>query len=256
VLYREGPYLRVRLENGQLRHLHEATAWLIWECVRQLEVTPDPAIPTAGRILGEPDANLILTPPEVTQHTDSSQNAREPDLPSAFSPVTVENSAVSSVSSPRSEVATSVPGQAVGVIVLVGVAVCVAAGAPACLLWMSGAVVALWLIGRFAGSGSARGQAAAPKQPPRIAQRVPRHQPLRQAGRGRSLSSYQNHCWRCGGPVISGANAPCASCGWLICSCGACRSPDQGGCSFRTEGTGRTIWSSSPRGRRTLHHRR
>src|SRR6266508_3788521 len=32
VLDREGPYLRVRLENGQLRHLHEATAWLIWEC--------------------------------------------------------------------------------------------------------------------------------------------------------------------------------------------------------------------------------
>src|ERR1051326_8700277 len=33
---------------------------------------------------------------------------------------------------------------------------------------------------------------------------------------------YTNHCWKCKGPISSAIHARCSSCGWYICTCGAC----------------------------------
>lgn len=41
-----------------------------------------------------------------------------------------------------------------------------------------------------------------------------------------SPGGYSNVCWRCGAPVESHTHGRCPECGWLVCLCGSCRSPN------------------------------
>jgi hypothetical protein len=37
--------------------------------------------------------------------------------------------------------------------------------------------------------------------------------------------AYRNFCWNCRTPVHAAFNPSCPRCGWLVCTCGGCRSP-------------------------------
>lgn len=51
-------------------------------------------------------------------------------------------------------------------------------------------------------------------------------------GRASARHSVRHaHCWKCHQSLSSLQHDECSSCGWLICDCGACRSPDFGGCA-------------------------
>lgn len=47
----------------------------------------------------------------------------------------------------------------------------------------------------------------------------------------RMYERYENHCWNCERGVSSESSVPCPECFWWLCYCGACRSPQYGGCS-------------------------
>jgi hypothetical protein len=43
--------------------------------------------------------------------------------------------------------------------------------------------------------------------------------------RAAAPSEYRNICWNCHTPLHSTLNPNCPECGWLVCTCGGCRSP-------------------------------